>query len=58
VASVSGRPQRPVRELSDEELEAELTIAASAPDNRRVDRYEELLAEARRRGLAPTSAED
>jgi hypothetical protein len=45
-------PPRPPAELSDEELEAELTIAASHP--RREDRYAELLAEHdRRRGGDP-----
>jgi hypothetical protein len=38
-------------ELSDAQLEEELTIAASAPDHLRIDRYEQLLAEAQDRGL-------
>jgi hypothetical protein len=49
---------RSAGELSDEELEAELTIAASTPDRLRMDRYEELLAEAERRGLVWTDADD
>ena len=44
---------RSAAELSDDELQAELTMAASAPDRQRIDRYEELLAEAQRRGLVP-----
>ena len=48
-----GLQPRSAAELSDDELQAELTIAASAPDHLRMDRYEELLAEAQRRGLVP-----
>ena len=45
VATVSG--------LSDDELEAELTTAAAAPDHHRFDRFVDLLHErARRRALA------
>ena len=46
-----GRPT--VAELTDTELEAELTTAASARDHQRFDRFVDLLRErARRRGLA------
>ena len=46
-----GRPT--VSGLSDSELEAELTTAASARDHQRFDRFVDLLRErARRRGLA------
>jgi hypothetical protein len=38
-----------VGELTDEQLEAELTIAASTPDHRRMERYQALLAERERR---------
>jgi hypothetical protein len=38
-----------VDELTDEQLEAELTIAASTPDHRRMERYQVLLAERERR---------
>jgi hypothetical protein len=38
-----------VGELTDDQLEAELTIAASTPDHRRIDRYQALLAERDRR---------
>jgi hypothetical protein len=44
-------------ELTDLQLDCELTIAASAPGRLRFNRYEELLTEARVRGLVskPTS---
>ena len=44
-------------ELTDLQLDGELTIAASAPGRLRFKRYEELLTEARVRGLVsrPTS---
>jgi hypothetical protein len=42
-----------VGELSDEQLEAELTVAASTPDHRRIERYQALLAERERRSAAP-----
>jgi hypothetical protein len=45
----TGRPLKPVQELTDEELELELTVAASAPNSHRTDRYAELLAERARR---------
>jgi hypothetical protein len=45
----TGRPLKPVTELSDEELELELTVAAAAPDHQRTDRYQELLRERARR---------
>jgi hypothetical protein len=50
----TGRPLDPegheaIVSLSDEELEAELTIAASPPNGRRRARYEALLREKRRR---------
>jgi hypothetical protein len=41
-----------VGELTDEQLEAELTIAASTPDHRRMERYKALLAERERRSAA------
>jgi hypothetical protein len=41
-----------VTELTSEELEEELTIAAWAPGRQRLERYERLLAERRRRLLA------
>jgi hypothetical protein len=43
---------RPLAELSLEELEAELTIAAWAPGRQRFERFERLLDERRRRLLA------
>jgi len=45
-------PGREPTELSKEELEAELTIAAYAPGRLRYARYERLLAERRRRLIA------
>lgn len=42
----------PVAELSDPELEAELTVAAYAPGRARLERFERLLAERARRLLA------
>jgi hypothetical protein len=54
----TGRPldeggRHSIRELTDAELEAELTTAAAAPNHQRFDRFVELLRErARRRGLA------
>ena len=36
-------------DLTDEQLEAELTVAASTPDHRRIERYQALLAERDRR---------
>jgi hypothetical protein len=46
-------------ELTDLQLDGELTIAASAPGRLRFKRYEELLTEARVRGLVskPTSSD-
>jgi hypothetical protein len=46
-------PRTTIRSLHDSELEAELTIAAWAPGNRRSRRFEALLAErnARRLGV-------
>ena len=41
-------------EVSNDELERELTIAASAIGRFRFDKFEELLAEARSRGLVLT----
>jgi hypothetical protein len=41
-----------VSELSDRELEAELTVAAYAPGRARLERYQRLLDERRRRLLA------
>jgi len=38
-----------VVELTHEQLEAELTVAASTPDHRRIERYQALLAERERR---------
>jgi hypothetical protein len=38
-----------VADLTDEQLEAELTVAASTPDHRRIERYQALLAERDRR---------
>jgi hypothetical protein len=56
---VSGGLQHlPPADLGDNELEAELTIAASARDHLRMDRYEELLAEAERRGLVRGDGEE
>jgi hypothetical protein len=47
----TGRPLKPVASLTDEELELELTVAASAPNHHRTDHYRELLDEkARRQG--------
>lgn len=46
----TGRPAKSVAALTDEELELELTVAASAPDHLRTDRYQELLDERARRG--------
>jgi hypothetical protein len=46
-----GSPE-PVSDLSDLELEAELTVAAYAPGRARFDRYQRLLAERRRRLIA------
>jgi hypothetical protein len=43
-----GSPE-PVRELSDPELEAELTVAAYAPGRARFERFQRLLAERQRR---------
>jgi hypothetical protein len=43
-----------LHELGNEELERELTIAASAPGRFRFERFEELLAEAKRRRECPT----
>jgi hypothetical protein len=43
---------RPLAELSLEELEGELTIAAWAPGRQRIERFERLLAERRRRLIA------
>ena len=37
-------------DLTDDQLEAELTVAASTPDHRRMERYQALLAERERRG--------
>jgi hypothetical protein len=50
----TGRPldeegREAIESLSDEELEAELTIAAAPPNGRRRTRYEALLAEKKRR---------
>jgi len=52
----TGRPLKPVEALSDEELELELTVAASAPNRHRTERYRALLDEKARRasrGAAP-----
>ena len=50
VASPSEQsPARELSELSRDELEAELTIAAYAPGHMRIGRFERLLAERRRR---------
>jgi hypothetical protein len=43
------RGYQDVGELTDDQLEAELTIAASTPDHRRMERYQALLAERERR---------
>jgi len=45
----TGRPLKAVASLTDEELELELTVAASAPDHLRTDRYQELLRERAKR---------
>jgi hypothetical protein len=45
------QPQKTLRRLRDSELEAELTIAAWAPGNRRSRRFEALLAERNARRL-------
>jgi hypothetical protein len=50
----TGRPldeqgREAIESLSDEELEAELTIAAAPPNGRRRSRYEALLREKARR---------
>jgi hypothetical protein len=45
----TGRPLKPVQSLTDDELELELTVAASAPNQHRTDRYQELLDEKARR---------
>jgi hypothetical protein len=42
----------PVTELSDPDLEAELTVAAYAPGRARLERYRRLLEERRRRLVA------
>jgi hypothetical protein len=42
-------------ELANDELERELTIAASAPGRLRFARFEELLAEAKRRRECPAT---
>ena len=49
-----GRPQAraAIRSLRDSELEAELTIAAWAPGNRRSRRFDALLAERNARRLS------
>jgi hypothetical protein len=53
MSSEDEAPHIAISELSDDELEAELTIAASDP--RRSERYDELAAEQkRRRGDAQT----
>ena len=44
--------QEPVSDLSDPELEAELTVAAYAPGRARWKRFQQLLDERRRRLLA------
>jgi len=46
----TGRPLKQMKSLSDEELEREITIAALS--TRRLRRYEELLAERRRRSAS------
>jgi hypothetical protein len=40
-------------ELNDPQLNRELTIAAGAAGQRRFNRFEQLLAEAQRRGIVP-----
>jgi hypothetical protein len=50
----TGRPlddegREAIESLTDEELEAELTVAASTPNGLRRDRYDALLAEKKRR---------
>ena len=47
--SIFVRPE----ELNDPQLNRELTIAASATGRRRFNRFEQLLAEAQRRGIVP-----
>jgi hypothetical protein len=47
-----GGSKEPVSELSDGELEAELTVAAYAPGRARFERFQRLLAERQRRLLA------
>ena len=55
---MTGRPEPPrvdipkFEELSDDELEAELTIAAYAPGRLRWERYQRLLVERLRRRVA------
>jgi len=44
-------PKQPLAELSQDELEAELTIAAYAPGRVRFERFQRLLDERRRRFL-------
>jgi hypothetical protein len=46
---LESRPEKHPHELSDDELEVELTVAASAPDRRRFDWFQELLRERLRR---------
>ncbi len=45
----TGRPLKSVESLTDEELELELTVAASPPNHRGSDHYRELLEEKARR---------
>ena len=52
--TLTGRPldkegHEAIESLTDEELEAELTVAASTPNGLRRDRYDALLAERKRR---------
>jgi len=53
----NGRPldrgREAVRSLTEDELEEELTVAAYAPGLLRLDRYQRLLSERRRRRLVP-----
>jgi hypothetical protein len=51
--SIFVRPE----ELDDPQLNCELTIAASASGRLRFNRFEQLLAEAQRRGIVPRPTE-
>lgn len=46
------------QELDDDELDLELTLVASLRGRLRFDRFEELLGEAKRRGLVLSTEDD